>query len=178
MTIPQQNSRTSPSASTTHNSHVQGTELRKVFGAFPSGVVAVCALADGEAIGMAVSTFTPVSLDPPLVSICIQNTSSTWPLLRQASAIGVSVLGADDEPAARQLSSKAGDRFAGLATVTRSTGAVHLAEACAFFDCVVEKEILAGDHLIAVLRVIYNRQDELRKPLVFHSSKFRQLAEI
>ena len=61
-----------------------GDGLRRAFANFPSGVVAVCAEVDGVPHGLAVSTFVPVSLDPPLVSFCVQNSSSTWPRLDKA----------------------------------------------------------------------------------------------
>jgi hypothetical protein len=53
--------------------------LRRVFSAFPSGVTAVSALIDGRPVGIAASSFTSVSLDPPLVSVCIAHSSTTWP---------------------------------------------------------------------------------------------------
>ena len=67
--------------------------LRHVFGAFPSGVAAVAALVGGVPVGIAASSFTSVSLDPPLVSLCVAHTSTTWPLLRGADRLGVSILG-------------------------------------------------------------------------------------
>src|SRR5438309_11278250 len=91
-----------------------GAGLRRAFAAFPSGVVAVCAEIGGVAHGLAVSTFVPVSLDPPLVSFCVQNGSNTWPRLAVASHLGLSLLGLDQEQAARSLSSRHGDRFSGL----------------------------------------------------------------
>lgn len=66
--------------------HVDGPGLRAVFGCFPSGVIAVCAMRDGRLDGMAASAFTAVSLDPPLVSVCAQETSATWPRLRETEA--------------------------------------------------------------------------------------------
>ena len=67
--------------------------LRASFACFPSGVAAVCALIDGEPVGMVMSSFTSVSLDPPLVSVCVDLNSSTWPRLRSAPWLGVSILG-------------------------------------------------------------------------------------
>ena len=58
------------------------SSLREAFGHFPSGVIAIAAEVDGIRVGLAASTFVPVSLDPPLVSFCVQNTSETWPKLR------------------------------------------------------------------------------------------------
>ena len=62
--------------------------LRHAFGLFPSGVTAVCGIVDGHPAGLAASSFTSVSLDPPLVSVCIAHTSSTWPILRQCRWLG------------------------------------------------------------------------------------------
>ena len=58
------------------------TSLREAFSHFPSGVVAIAAEVAGTRHGLAASTFVPVSLDPPLVSFCVQNTSTTWPKLK------------------------------------------------------------------------------------------------
>ena len=61
-------------------------ELRNAFGAFPTGVVAVAALGRDGPIGIAASSFTPVSLDPPIVSVNFAHTSSTLPGLRRQPA--------------------------------------------------------------------------------------------
>ena len=91
--------------------------FRDVLGHYPTGVVLVTALdADGEPIGMIVGSFTSVSLDPPLVSFCVQNTSSTWPKLKELPSLGISVLGESHDEAVRTLAAKTGDRFAGLDT--------------------------------------------------------------
>ncbi|HEX2744921.1 MAG TPA: flavin reductase, partial [Streptosporangiaceae bacterium] len=68
--------------------------LRHVFGAFPSGVAVVAAVVDNTPVGIAASSFTSVSLDPALVSLCIAHTSTTWPVLREVPRLGVSILSA------------------------------------------------------------------------------------
>src|SRR5699024_8688853 len=89
--------------------------LHSAFGQFPSGVAALAAYTDQGAAGMAASSFTVgVSLEPPLVSVAIQNSSETWPLLREAGSIGISILGKGQGPIARQLAAKGVDRFEGL----------------------------------------------------------------
>ncbi len=80
--------------------------LRNAFGCFPTGVTAICAVIDGEPVGMAASSFTSVSLDPALVLVCIQNSSATWRKLRSAPRIGVSVLGEQHDRACSQLAAK------------------------------------------------------------------------
>ena len=63
-------------------------QLRQVFAAFPTGIAAVAAIIDGEPAGLAANSFVSVSLDPPLVSVCIGHTSTTWPALRTAGRLG------------------------------------------------------------------------------------------
>ena len=150
------------------------SQLRRVFAAFPTGVAAVAAIIDGEPAGLAASSFVSVSLDPPLVSVCVAHTSTTWPALRNAGRLGISVLGDHQEQASRQLGSRAAARFAGLDWRATADGAVLLSEASAWFDCSLEQEIPAGDHDIVLLRVHDLGSSEFM-PLVFHGSRYRQL---
>jgi flavin reductase (DIM6/NTAB) family NADH-FMN oxidoreductase RutF len=150
--------------------------LRQVFGCFPSGVTAVCGLHGGLPAGIVVSSFTPVSLDPPLVGLCVQNSSTTWPKLRELRRLGVSVLNEEHGGLCRQLSSKAGDRFAGVELTTSADGAVFVPAATMWLDCAVEREVQAGDHIMVLLRIHRHLADPGAAPLVFHGSRFRQLA--
>ena len=150
--------------------------LRHAFGAFPTGVTALAALVDGTPVGIAASSFTSVSLDPPLVSVCVAHSSATWPLLRERTRLGVSVLGAHQESACRQLAAREGDRFAGLDWHATADGAVLITGASAWFDCAVERLVPAGDHDIVLLRVHELDADHAVAPLVFHASRFRRLA--
>jgi flavin reductase (DIM6/NTAB) family NADH-FMN oxidoreductase RutF len=150
--------------------------LRKVFGAFPTGVAAVAAVVDGQPAGLAANSFVSVSLDPPLASVCIAHTSTTWPVLRTAPRLGISVLGGHQETAGRQLSARGGDRFADLRWRETGHGAVLLCEASAWFDCSIDQEIPAGDHDIVLLRIHDLGASEI-SPLVFHGSAFRQLVQ-
>ena len=154
---------------------VQGArELRRLFGAFPSGVVAVCGMGEAGPVGMSASSFTSVSLDPPLVSVCVAHSSSTWPLLRRMRHVGVSIFSHDQEHACRQLAAKSSDRFAGLDWQAVDQGAVFLNPASAWFECRFEDRLPAGDHEIVLLRVLRASRLE-HPPLVFHSSRFRRL---
>lgn len=153
---------------------VDTNELRRVFGAFPSGVVSLCALVDGEPVGMVFSSFTSVSLDPPLVSICVGHSSETWPSLRRATRLGVSVLGVSHAEAARKLSRK-GDRFADLEVASSEDGALFLPGAAAWIDCTVEAELHGGDHDVVLLRVARVATWSDAEPLIFHGSRFHRL---
>ncbi|QTI87244.1 flavin reductase family protein [Streptomyces sp. AgN23] len=150
--------------------------LRKAFACYPSGVAAVCAMIDDEPIGMAVSSFNAVSLAPPLISACIQDTSRTWRKLRQAPRVGVSIFTEEHSEQCRQLSLKEGDRFTGTTWRTSDLGAMFLADAVAAFDCSLYREAEAGDHSIALLEIHCLTYDPATAPLIFHRSSFRQLA--
>ena len=151
------------------------TTLREAFGHFPSGVIAIAAEVGGTRVGLAVSTFVPVSLDPPLVSFCVQNTSETWPKLKDLPYLGISVLGEAHDDAARTLAAKTGDRFAGLETVSRESGAVFVAGTSVWLESAIEQLVLAGDHTIVILRVSGITVHADVPPIVFHRSTFRRL---
>jgi flavin reductase (DIM6/NTAB) family NADH-FMN oxidoreductase RutF len=151
------------------------TSLREAFGHFPSGVIAIAAEVDGIRVGLAASTFVPVSLDPPLVSFCVQNTSETWPKLRSLPQLGISVLGESHDDAARALAAKTGDRFAGLDTVSRESGAVFVEGTSVWLESAIEQLIPAGDHTIVILRVSDITVHPDVPPIVFHRSTFRRL---
>jgi flavin reductase (DIM6/NTAB) family NADH-FMN oxidoreductase RutF len=153
------------------------TELRRVFGAFPSGVTAIAALIDAKPVGLAASSFTSVSMDPPLVSVCVAHTSTTWPVLGRATRFGLSMLGDDQADLCRQLSARTDNRFEGVPWAATTLGAVFLEGATAWLDCSTHQIVRAGDHDIVLLQVHAHRlhPDPDRSPLVFHASRFRLL---
>ncbi|MBY6410290.1 flavin reductase family protein [Rhodococcus sp. BP-252] len=153
------------------------TRLRRLYGRYPTGVAAICALdEDGSPVGIVATSFTPVSMQPALVSICIQHTSTTWPRLAGTSALGVSVLATDQEAASRQLAAKNVDRFAGTSWFTDDSDAVFLTGAAAWLECTISTSVTAGDHDVVLLEVHHSAADDSAEPLVFHGSIFRSLA--
>jgi flavin reductase (DIM6/NTAB) family NADH-FMN oxidoreductase RutF len=151
------------------------TALREAFGHFPSGVIAIAAEVEGILVGLAASTFVPVSLDPPLVSFCVQNSSTTWPRLKDVPVLGISLLGESHDAAARALAAKTGDRFAGLETKSTDRGAVFIHGTTVWLESAIENLVPAGDHTIVVLRVHGITVHEDVPPIVFHRSTFRRL---
>lgn len=158
----------------THTDLDQAT-LRQAYAQFPSGVVAIAAEIDGVPVGLAASSFVAVSIEPPLVAVCIQNTSTTWPKLEGLHSIGVSVLGEAHNDAARTLAAKTGDRFAGLDLQTTDNGAVFIEGATAWLDTTIEQQVPAGDHAIVLLRIHSLEVQSEIDPIIFHASKFRKL---
>lgn len=153
------------------------TMLRRAFSAFPSGVVAVAAQVDGVPVGMAASSFTSVSLSPPLVSFSIAKESSTWPALRRAPRLGVSVLADHHDRVCRQLAGPAAERFTGLSLHRTDDAAVIVEDAVVGFETSIYNEIPAGDHTLVLLRLhAVGQSDAEGSPLVFHRSAFGRLA--
>lgn len=157
------------------NDPLSPAALREAFGHFPSGVIAVAAEVDGARVGMAASTFVPVSLDPPLVSFCVQNTSQTWPKLAEQAVLGISVLGEGHDEAVRTLAAKTGDRFAGVETVSSAAGAVFVAGTCVWLETAIEQSVPAGDHTIVILRIREVTVHGDVAPIIFHRSTIRRL---
>jgi flavin reductase (DIM6/NTAB) family NADH-FMN oxidoreductase RutF len=151
------------------------SELRGIFAGCPSGVVAVCALIEGEPTGMAVSTFVPASLDPPLVGIFIQNASRTWPLLERGTKLGLSVLGSENEAAAKSLARKEGDRFAEISVTKADSGAIYIDGATTWLEGSFWSNTPAGDHVMILLEVHSAKVHEANRPLIFHGSSFHAL---
>jgi flavin reductase (DIM6/NTAB) family NADH-FMN oxidoreductase RutF len=149
--------------------------LREAFGHFPSGVIAIAANVDGTRVGLAASTFVPVSLEPPLVSFCVQNTSTTWPKLKDRPRLGISVLGESHNDAARALAARTGDRFAGMQTVSTENGAVFIEGTSVWVESTIEQLVPAGDHTIVILRVNDITVHADVAPIIFHRSTFRRL---
>ena len=139
-------------------------------------MTAVCGVADGRPAGLTASSFTSVSLHPALVSVCLANTSTTWPVLRRLPGLGVSVLAETQVPICQALARKGGNRFAQVRWEASSSGAVFIRGAALWLDCTLESEVEAGDHDIALLRICGMRCFPEVAPLVFHRSSFRRLA--
>jgi flavin reductase (DIM6/NTAB) family NADH-FMN oxidoreductase RutF len=134
--------------------------LRDGFGRFATGVAFVTAEVGGVPLGLIVSSFAAVSLDPPLVSFCPSRDSLTWRRMRTANAFTVNVLGAGHGGFARRAAARGADRFA-----------EPLRDVAAVFECDHEAEHVAGDHWIVVGRVRALRVLD-GPPLVYFAGRF------
>lgn len=151
--------------------------LRAAFAQVPQGVVVVGAEVQGAPEGLVVSTFTVgVSLDPPLVSFAVQHTSSTWPRLRQAPQLGISVLSSQQQGLCRQIASKdPAQRFAGVEYSTDDAGNLRIAHTPLHLRTRIYNQFAAGDHDVVLLEVLDLTVDEAPHGLVFHQSTFKPL---
>lgn len=158
---------------------VDSETLRVAMRGWASGVTIVTARAGGEAHGMTVSSFTSVSLEPPLVLVCIEQPTLTHRLIQASGAFAVSVLEQDQ----REWSDRFGgrdtehtDRFEGVPTFTALTGAPILANHVAYFDCVVSEAHRAGTHTIFVGNVLAAKLANGRSPLVYWRQGYHKIS--
>jgi 3-hydroxy-9,10-secoandrosta-1,3,5(10)-triene-9,17-dione monooxygenase reductase component len=137
--------------------------LRVAFGRFATGVAFVTAVVDGAALGLIVSSFTAVSLEPALVSFCPARGSLKWRRMRRAGRFDVHVLGERHGDFARRASEPGANRFADPDV---------LRDAVALIECDLDAEHVAGDHSIVVGRVRDVHVAPEPEPLVYFGGVF------
>ena len=153
--------------------------LRMVMRAWATGVTVVATELDGVRHGMTVSSFTSVSLDPPLVLVSLEHATQTHRLLERSGVFSVTLLSntqqaVSDRFAGRQLDGE--DRFAGLETFSLVSGAPLIRGGLAFFDCRVVSTYPAGTHTVFIGEVLaVQGGDQAAEPLLYHDRDYHQL---
>lgn len=123
---------------------------RQVLGHFATGVTVVTAIHDGEPVGLAVGSFSSLSLEPPMVLFCADRGSSSFPKIREAGSFCVNILGDDQEELCRQFATSGQDKFEGVGWRRSRTGSPILSDVLAWIDCDLGDIVEQGDHYIAV----------------------------
>ena len=153
-------------------------ELRDTLGRFATGVTVVTALApNGMAIGLTVSSFNSVSLEPPLVLWSLSADSPNREAFETTRHYAINVLAADQADISNQFASRLADRFAGVEWRPGVGGAPLLSGCCAWFEVKNIKRVVGGDHLIFIGEVVGMDRDPARPPLLFHDGRYRQLRD-
>lgn len=135
---------------------IEAAEFRRVLGHFPTGV-AVLTSADpsGELRGLTANSLSSVSLDPPLVLVCVARTADTYGAIERSRAFAITVLAADGERLARRFAdAPAREKFDGVAHHGEVTGSPVLDDALAWVDCRLWATYDGGDHTIFVGEVV------------------------
>lgn len=147
--------------------------FRRTLGQFATGVTVMTTLGPGgERVGMTVSSFNSLSLDPPLILWSIANTTPAFRHFQVKDPFCVNVLSAGQEAWARQMAQSAIDKFSGIDCKDGRQG-VPVIEGCvAHLECDVWARYPGGDHDIVVGHVqrVYNTE---KAPLLFHNGAFR-----
>jgi 4-hydroxyphenylacetate 3-hydroxylase, reductase component len=150
--------------------------FRRSLGHFATGVTVVAAQYEGQPFGMTANSFSSVSLDPPLISVCIARTARSLPHFLDATHFAVNVLTSEQLDVASRFVQPGIDRFSQLMWQPGHGGAPVLGDVSAAFECMREAAHEAGDHVILIGRVLrfarYNRA-----PLLFAQGRYGRIAD-
>lgn len=152
---------------------IDSTDFRELMAKVPTSVSVVAGIDGGHPVGLTVGTFVSVSLEPPLVSVCVAKTSQSWPRIVPTGLFSLSVLAAGQQDVCAAFSAKGPDKFAMVDWETSPCGLPWVSGSVAHLDCSVEAEIEAGDHLIVVGRALELSHGAEHAPMVFHERRLR-----
>lgn len=168
--------RKQPRAANEFRAGTDARTLRDAMGCFATGITIVTALAtDGTPVGLTANSFTSVSLDPPLLLVCIANTAGTAPVLRGATDFGVNVLQISQQQASNRFAGKGEDRFAATPWGPGESGVPLLDGSLVSFECRTHAVHEGGDHFILVGEVTRAQFEPRRDPLLYFRGKYRRL---
>ncbi len=152
--------------------------LRAAMRAWTSGVTVVTAVHNGEQHGMTVSSFTSISLAPPMIIISLQTASRTHDMVAKAQAFGVTILAASQRELAERFASQQvtmQERLDGVETEALVTGAPLIKGGLACLDCRVRQSFPVGMNTVFLAEVVAVRGDDHDEPLVYHDRTYRRL---
>ncbi len=165
---------TNPSINSTSQSDTR--VLRDALGIFATGVTIVTTLSpSGEPTGFTANSFTSVSLDPPLILVCIAKSAAGYAIYNSASAYCVNILAHNQHDLSGTFAARCADKFSGVAWHQGAAGAPILGGGVAHFDCVMYRTVEAGDHAILIGRVVDFETNDA-EPLCYHRGKYAALA--
>ena len=149
--------------------------FRSVLGRFATGVTIVTTRdADGCDHGMTVNAFCSLSLEPPLVLICIEQEATLLPVLCETPQFVVNVLSQEQEPLSRRFAEHMGNRFEGVGFTRGITGGAVLNDVLAYVECRRTNQYASGDHTIFIGEVIAAAAHP-EHPLLYYRGGYAQM---
>jgi flavin reductase (DIM6/NTAB) family NADH-FMN oxidoreductase RutF len=149
--------------------------LRDALGCFATGVTVVTCLHDEVPTGLTVNSFTSVSLDPPLLLVCIAKNAGSAAALTAASHFAINVLQTGQQPASIRFATRDEDRFGATPWACGEAGAPILEDSLGVFECERFAVYDGGDHHILVGRVVKASFDASLDPLLYFRGRYRRL---
>ena len=162
-----------------HSEYRTGSDprtLRDALGCFATGVTVVtCLDREGHPVGLTANSFTSVSLDPPLLLVCVKRTAASAAALTQASHFAVNVLQTGQQPASIRFATKDQDRFGATPWSPGEFGPPVLRDSLGVFECSAHAVHEGGDHHIVVGEVLRASFDPTLDPLLYFRGRYRRL---
>lgn len=158
-----------------------GADFRQALGAFATGVTVITTRGEDHLFGMTANAFSSVSLDPPLILVCVISGTTGAEVIEQNAMFAVNILGSHQEPISRYFASK--DRPRGLEAFdeiphsTAVTGCPIIDGAAGYLDCRLHAAHEAGDHVVFIGEVLAISHDAEVEPLVYHGGRYRVVSD-
>lgn len=169
-----QSTQSQPSEGTVNPS--PSPELRQVLGRFATGVVVVTARAGDEHLAVTMNSFSSVSLDPPLISICLGKHLRCGPSLEAAPHFCISILGAGQRDISQRFAKAGGKAWDDIAHRTTGRGIRVIEPSVAVLECRRHAAVKAGDHAILLGELTNAQMGDLPDPLLFFGSQYATLS--
>jgi flavin reductase (DIM6/NTAB) family NADH-FMN oxidoreductase RutF len=148
--------------------------FRDVIGRFASGVTVITTTANGAAFGTTASAVSSLSMDPPMILVCLNKTSETGRAVAEAGVFGVNILAEGQEELAYKFARKGSDKFNGVAVATGQTGVPLLTDGLANLECQVAESVTGGTHTVLLARVAVAEGRD-GAPLTYFRGQFGRL---
>lgn len=150
--------------------------LRNAMGCFASGITVLTTRAEDDVpVGLTVNSFSSVSLDPPLVMVCLAKTANSLPAFQTHPAFAINVLHIGQQPISNRFAKNGGDRFALTEWEAWDQNVPIISDSLASFECQRVNEIEQGDHIILIGQVTRARFEPRKDPLLYFSGQYRRL---
>lgn len=155
---------------------IDAEAFRDVIGRFATGVTIITARWDGANCGMTASAVSSLSLEPPMLLICVNRANATHAAITESGAFAVNVLDEAQAEVAATFASRSDDKFAGLAVIEGIMEQPMLSDALAVLECSVSEHFIGGTHEVFVGRVISARARE-GGPLTYYRGRFGRFGD-
>ena len=151
----------------------ESRRLREAFGRFATGVaVAIARSRSGAPSAVTINSFVSVSLDPPLVAFALATRAHCLPHFLESRELAISVLRQDQKWIAGNFARPSTARWTGIPIVSTARDQFVVRDALAAFECVPERHVSVGDHVVLLLRVLHVHRGNVGAPLLFFSSGY------
>jgi flavin reductase (DIM6/NTAB) family NADH-FMN oxidoreductase RutF len=156
---------------------VEQAEFRQVMGHFATGVTIITTHdGRGQLFGLTANAVCSVSLEPPLVLVCVDKVAESYPALSSSGCFTINLLAESQEALSRRFAKSGGDKFSGVGYRICDNGAAVLDDVIAHLACAVRHRFEAGDHTIFVGEVTQLAVSSEENPLLFFRGGYRNLS--
>lgn len=147
-------------------------DYKEVLGQFCTGITVITSVHGHEPVGFTCQSFSALTMTPPMILLCPQKSSTSWPRIRKAGTFVVNVLAADQRWISDSFAKSGTDKFAGVDYSSTSEGLPIIDGSLAWIECEITKEIDAGDHTIVMGGIREFGREKTGDPLLFHRGNY------